>query len=171
MKNTGRICALLSAAMLICGMPIYVSAEEIPSEFEETVIEAVEDNALNINEEVPESEDQDKYGITLENSIIVDEEGNELSITEADEGTVITLRFMPSDEERDIFLKWNVSTESGNIINVTDNSFVMPAESVKVVAEYEKQYLISVIDGTADLEKAKEGEKVTVTVLPLTVKA
>ena len=146
-------------------MPINVYAEEtVSGDLEETVFETVDNNVLYSGEEEAE-----KYGITPENCIIVDADGNALESTEAEKGSTVYLQFAPADEERDVFTKWNVTTESNAEVTVTDDSFVMPAEAVKAVAEYEKYLLVTVTDGTADPKKAKEGDTVSIAVRELNV--
>ena len=104
-----------------------------------------------------------KYKITLENCVLVDDEDNVIELEEAEAGQILKIKFVPNDETRDEFSKWNILKEAGEAVEVTDNSFEMPEDNITVTAEYDTYYQIKATNASASVEKAKAGDSVTVT--------
>ena len=88
--------------------------------------------------------------------------GGTANIKEASKGeTVVVKATVPEGKE---FVKWTGDGVTFVNANIPETRFTMPGKDVEVTAHFkEKEYKVSVVGGTADKEKAKKGETITVT--------
>ncbi|MBO4871075.1 MAG: leucine-rich repeat protein [Muribaculaceae bacterium] len=120
-------------------------------------------------EEIPPT----AYSVTIDDGI---QNGNvEADLAVAYEGQTVTLTATPAEGYQ--LKSITVTPETLELlVEVNDNSFIMPADNVIVTAEFEEipptKYAITIDENiqngtvTADKEEAEEGEIVTLTVTP-----
>jgi len=159
---------ILLAGMLVQGMPVQtVYAEEMDEQSEAEITETAEQDESVVSEETELQftegyAEPKQFRINLDNAAIADAEGNIIEERSILEGTDIYLVYIPEDSDRDEFVNWDVYTETGNRIQVKNNSFRMPSENVYVEAEFNRYFFISITGGKADKQKAIAGETVSI---------
>jgi len=159
---------ILLAGMLVQGMPVQtVYAEEMDEQSEAEITETAEQDESVVSEETELQftegyAEPKQFRINLDNAAIADAEGNIIEERPILEGTDIYLVYIPEDSDRDEFVNWDVYTETGNRIQVKNNSFRMPSENVYVEAEFNRYFFISITGGKADKQKAIAGETVSI---------